>query len=171
MITRQCRFALVPAYPQFWRLSSRKFLVFQPTGGLFVVTCQKEVKEQLVFTGTKVVELPEGCVGGNEYFSLFASHLVAQDDVHFRVPPLNLSAAELTHHANRNMSALSHLLKDVSTVVHEPQVPIIPVTFPHHALSMTSIYLSVGAVFVLLLTLFALFFRYRSNVPHVPTIA
>lgn len=160
-ITRHCRFSLVPNHPQFWRISPLKFLVFHPDSLLFVLACEGTVKEQLVFQGTRLIEVPKGCVGRNNYFSLFASHLVAREDVHLQVPPLNLSASELTHHEERNLSALSRLLSDVSQVVHEPQAQIPEVEFPHHALSVTSVAICVVSVLVLLLILLALFLRSR----------
>ena len=160
MITASCRFSSVPSHPQFWKLSPETFLVYQAHDLLLKVICQHGLREQLLFTGLKMVSIPAGCFATNGYFTLTSSQKVAEEDFHFQVPPLRLDAEHLTHHPKRNQSALNFLLRDVPVIVHEPLV-LSPADFPHTFLSIGGAVTGLSAVLVTLLICACLFFRYR----------
>ena len=167
MITASCRFSSVPSHPQFWKLSHEKFLVYHVHDLLLKVTCQHDLREQLLFAGLQMVTIPAGCSATNGYFTLMSSQKVAEEDFHFQVPPLLLDAEHLTHHPKRNLSALSFLLRDVPVVVHEPLV-LSDADFPHTFLSIGGAVTGLSAVLVTLLICACLFFRYRKlSIPEI----
>ena len=163
MVHHSCPLRTMGVTDRFWPLINDKFVVYLGKPDTVFIYCNDRISDSAHFSGLKIVSVPKNCYAVSKSMEFYAGSMVYREDALLKLAPVTIDANKFHTAVFANTSDLTNLLQETARDVHIPmQLPFQPspwITWGG--------YLGAGALALVMLTVLALFVKWKRQ-PQIP---